>query len=46
MSKNMGAASTIHSVLFGDGTHYEGDNDTTHLTLGVLTHNSPNVGGN
>jgi hypothetical protein len=44
MPKNMGAVSTVHSVLFGDGTHSKGDTDTTHLTLGVLIHNSPSVG--
>jgi hypothetical protein len=44
MPKNRGASSTVHSVLFGDGTHSEGDTNTTHLTLGVLTHNSLSVG--
>jgi hypothetical protein len=40
----MGAASTVHLVLFGDETHSKGDTDTTHLTFGVLTQNSPSVG--
>jgi hypothetical protein len=40
----MGAASTVHSILFGDGTHSKGDTDTTHLTIGVLTHKSSSLG--
>jgi hypothetical protein len=44
MPKDIGAASTVHLVFFGDGTHSEGDTDTAHLTLGVLTHKSPSMG--
>jgi hypothetical protein len=40
----MGAASIVHLILFGDGTHYEGDTDTTHFILGALTHNCTSVG--
>jgi hypothetical protein len=42
--KNMGATSTLHLVLFGDGTHSEGDTNTTHSALGVLSYKSPSVG--
>jgi hypothetical protein len=45
MPENTGAVSTIHLVLFGGGTHSEGDTDITHLTLGVLRHKSLSVGG-
>jgi hypothetical protein len=40
----MGAALIVHLVLFGDGTHSEGDTGTTHFTLGAMTHNHPSVG--
>jgi hypothetical protein len=31
-------------VFTGYRTHFEGNTNTAHLTLGVLTHKSPSVG--
>ena len=44
MPRNMGTVPTVHQVLTGYRTHAEGNTNTTHLTLGVLTHKSPGVG--
>ena len=44
MPRNVRIVPTVHWVFTGYRIHSEGNTNTTHLTLGVPTHISPNVG--